>query len=140
MLHFSVKFPYGPDVMRIDTKRGRDALAPRREPYWQKLSRGRYLGIRKLTSGHAAWVARYRDDEGAQHYNALGELSEPFGFDQAKEVAESWMRNAEHGVSDRHDNGTRVTVAGACLAYVQTLQSEGRKKAAHDAQIGRAHV
>lgn len=121
--------------MRIDTRRGRDALAPRREPYWQKLSRGRYLGLRKLTSGHAAWVARYRDDEGAQHYSALGEASESFGFDQAKDAAESWMRNAEHGVSDRQDDGTRVTVAGACLVYVQALRSEGRKKAAHDAHL-----
>jgi integrase len=121
--------------MRIDTKRGRDALAPRREPYWQKLSRGRYLGIRKLTSGHAAWVARYRDDEGAQHYSALGEVSESLGFDQAKEVAESWMRSAEHGVSDRRNDGTRATVADTCLEYVRALQSEGRKKAAHDAHL-----
>jgi integrase len=122
-------------VARIDTKRGRDALAPRREPYWHKLSKGRYLGIRKLPSGHAAWIARYRDDEGTQHYNALGEVSDAFGFDEAKQAAETWMHNAERGVSDRHDDGRRVTVASACLAYVRSLRAEGRLSAAHDAHM-----
>jgi len=120
---------------RIDTKRGRDGLAPRREPYWHKLSKGRYLGIRKLASGRAAWIARYRDDEGAQRYYALGEVSDTFGFDQAKDAAETWMRNAERGVSDRHDDGSRVTVASACLAYIRALRSEGRQEAAHDAHM-----
>src|SRR6267142_631310 len=73
---------------RIDTKRGRDALAQRREPYWHKLSKGRYLGIRKLPSGRAAWIARYRDDEGGQRYSALGEVSEALGFDQATDAAD----------------------------------------------------
>ena len=122
-------------MARIDTKRGREALAPRREPYWQKLSKGRYLGIRKLPSGHAAWIARYRDDEGTQHYKALGEVSDAFGFDEAKQAAETWMRDAERGVSDRHDDGSRVTVASACLAYVRSLRAEGRLNAAHDAHM-----
>src|SRR6266403_257617 len=122
-------------MARIDTKRGRDSLAPRREPYWHKLSKGRYLGIRKLPTGRAAWIARYRDDEGAQRYSALGEVSDTLGFDQAKEAAEAWMRNAERGVSDRHDDGSRVTVASACLAYIRALRSEGRQQAAHDAHM-----
>jgi integrase len=122
-------------MARIDTKRGRDCLAPRREPYWHKLSKGRYLGIRKLPTGRAAWIARYRDDEGGQRYSALGEVSDTFGFDQAKEAAEAWMRNAERGVSDRHDDGSRVTVASACLAYIRALRSEGRQHAAHDAHM-----
>lgn len=62
-------------MVRIDTKRCRDALAARREPYWYKLSRGRYIGLRKLADGHGAWIARYRDEEGAQSYKALGEYS-----------------------------------------------------------------
>jgi integrase len=120
---------------RIDTKRGRDTLAPRREPYWHKLSRGRYLGLRKLSSGRAAWIARYRDDKGGQRYSALGEVSDAFAFDQAKDAAEAWMRNAERGVSDRLDDGSRVTVASACLAYIRALRSEGRQQAAHDAHM-----
>jgi integrase len=122
-------------VERIDTKRGREALAARREPYWQKLSKGRYLGIRKLPNGGAAWIARFRNDEGAQQYNALGEVTDVFGFDQAKDAAESWMRNAERGVSDRHEDGRRVTVESACLAYVRTRRAEGRLGAAHDAHM-----
>jgi integrase len=120
---------------RIDTKRGREGLTPRREPYWHKLSKGRYLGIRKLESGGAAWIARFRDDDGTQRYNALGEVTDTLGFDQAKEAAETWMRNAERGVSDHHDDGRRVTVASACLAYVRSLRAEGRMNAAHDAHM-----
>src|SRR2546429_2768213 len=114
---------------------GKRQPAPRREPYWHKLSKGRYLGIRKLPSGRAAWIARYRDDEGTQRYSALGEVTDALGFDQAKETAEAWMRNAERGVSDRHDDGSRVTVASACLAYIRALRSEGRQHAAHDAHM-----
>src|ERR1700730_10850476 len=120
---------------RIDTKRGREAFAPRREPYWHKLSRGRYLGIRKLPSGRAAWIARYRDDEGGQRYSALGEVVAAFGFGQAKDPDEACMRNAERGVSDRLDDGSPVTVASACLAYIRTLRSEARQEAAHDAHM-----
>lgn len=122
-------------MVRIDTKRGRDVLESRREPYWQKLTRGRYLGLRKLPNGGAAWIARYRDDRGAQHYKALGEVAESFDFDRAREAAESWIRDAEFGVSDRHDDGHLVTTASACRDYVRALRAEGRVGAAHDAHM-----
>lgn len=36
---------------RIDTKAGRAALAPRREPYWHKITSGKYIGARRLDDG-----------------------------------------------------------------------------------------
>jgi integrase len=122
-------------MARIDTRRGRDTLTPRAEPYWHKLARGRYLGFRKTASGGGAWIARLRDEQGTQRYQALGEISETFGFDQAKDAAEQWMRNAERGVTGRHDDGRRVTVGSACLSYVRSLRAEGRTNAAHDAHL-----
>ena len=122
-------------MARIDTKRGRDALAPRREPYFHKLSKGRYVGLRKLIDGSATWIARYRDDHGAQRYQSLGDLSETFDFDQAKEAAERWIGELERGVSDRHEDGRLITVASVCIGYVRTLRTEGRMNAAHDAHM-----
>lgn len=136
MIRFSVQFPYGFSGMnRIDTKRGGDGLRPRREPYWYKLSTGRYLGLRKLSDGHSSWVARIRAEEGGQSYRALGENTELFEFDQAKVAAETWFRDVERGVSGRNEDGTEATVRTACIAYVRALRKEGRAEAAHDAHM-----
>ena len=35
---------------RIDTVAGRDKLTPRREPYWHRISKGCYLGFRKMSA------------------------------------------------------------------------------------------
>jgi integrase len=122
-------------MVRIDTKRGRDALAPRREPYFHKLSKGRYIGLRKLSGGYATWITRYRDDHGAQHYQAIGDLSETFDFDQAKEAAERWIGELERGVTHREEDGRLITVASVCMEYVRALRAEGRMDAAHDAHM-----
>lgn len=51
------------EMVRIDTKRGRDGLQARREPYWYKLSRDRHLGLRKLSvRSVGSWIARFRDE------------------------------------------------------------------------------
>jgi hypothetical protein len=69
---------------RIDTKRGRDGLKGRREPYWYKLSRGRHLGLRKLeVASPGTWIAKYRDEAGKRFHESLGEYSDAFGFDEA---------------------------------------------------------
>ena len=121
---------------RIDTKRGREALAVRREPYWYKLARDRHVGLRKLTEGRpGCWVARFRDETGARQYQALGECTDLFDFDEAKVAAETWFRDLEQGIQARDDDGKPATVAMACMAYVRALRSEGRTDAAHDAHM-----
>jgi integrase len=122
--------------VRIDTKRGRDALEPRREPYWYKLARDRHLGLRKLhAESTGAWIARFRDEASERHYKSLGESSSTFDFDAAKVAAESWFRDQERGVRDRDDDGGPATVATACRAYVRSLRAEGRLATAHDAHM-----
>lgn len=137
LIRFSVYFPYGiSSLNRIDTKRGRDSLPSRREPYWYKLSKGRYLGLRKLPGGHASWIARIREEEGrGQSYKALGEIWDGFEFDQAKIAAENWFREVERGVSGRNDDGTKALVRDACIGYIRALRREGRMEAAQDAHM-----
>lgn len=123
-------------MARIDTKRGREALGIRREPYWYKLARDRHLGLRKLTEGSpGAWIARFRDESGARRYQALGECTEVFDFDEAKVVAETWFRDLEQGIESHDDDGKPTTIAMACMAYVRALRAEGRMDAAHDAHM-----
>ena len=57
----SVLFPYSKPTVatKIDTVSSRDRLKPRREPYWHRVSKGCYLGFRKMVStGHGNWIAR----------------------------------------------------------------------------------
>ena len=62
----------------LSRKRSRDRLAPRREPYWQRLDAGAYLGFRP---GTETWLARLRGLDRKQQHHALGEALE---FDEAK--------------------------------------------------------
>ena len=42
-------------------------LPPRREPYWAApLSRGRFVGLRKIDARRASWIARFRNEAGKQ--------------------------------------------------------------------------
>jgi integrase len=120
---------------RIDTKRGRDGLKGRREPYWYKLSRGRHLGLRKLEDASpGTWIAKYRDEAGKRLHESLGEYSEAFGFDEAKVAAEKWFAQCDGGGA-QHASGKAVDVRDACIAYVRAVRAEGRIATAHDAHM-----
>ena len=119
--------------VRLDTKTGRDDLTVRREPHWTKLSAGRYLGFRKLDVG-GTWIARYRTEDGAQKYKAIGELLPEFGFDQAKVAAEIWFRDLDRGVTGKTDDGKDATVATACTRYIVDRTKNKSAANAHDAK------
>ena len=57
--------------MDLGTVRDRDKLKPQREPYWQKLATGQYLGYRPSKIGKGGtWIARYYDaDAGKQSHD-----------------------------------------------------------------------
>lgn len=76
----------------LSTKKLRNALpsrtkngTPRDAPHWHRLAEGAYLGFRKSSE---TWLARWRDSEGIQQYEWLGEALE---FDDAKKKAEEWI-------------------------------------------------
>lgn len=103
-------------------------LAPRREPYWQRVSGvgGLYIGYRKLRDGSGTWIGRRYTDEKKQEYRALGVLAT---FDDAVKAAREWADASDKGVTE-HD----TTVTDACQAYVEHQKLNKSKAAADDAE------
>lgn len=97
----------------------------RREPYWQRLNEGAYVGFRR---GPDTWLARYRGRDGKQQWKPLGESLE---FDDAKKAAEEWLSQLA-GSPVRSTK--RDTVRAALEAYVADLKRHGRSDAATEAE------
>lgn len=131
----SSPFISNPMATRIDTVSARDRLPPRRDPYWQRISKGYYLGVRKMAKeSECTWLARAHDEaSGKQVYMTLGTLQELPShqrFDAAVKAAQAWFEHLGRGGS--HD--TSITVKTVCEEYVQALRASGRPDAAKDAE------
>ncbi len=111
-------------MANLSTKSARIRLKIRREPHWQRLQAGAYLGFRR---GPDTWIARFRGRDGGQQYNALGEALE---YDEAKKLAEAWLAQlAASPVRIRK----RGTVREALEGYMGWLTDQGRPRAAAEA-------
>jgi integrase len=108
----------------LSRKRERERLAVRREPYWQRLAEGVYVGFRR---GPDTWIARFRGRDGKQQYNSVGEHAE---FDDAKREAENWLSQIA-GAPMR--SVKRATIKAALEAYLIDLKRHGRTDAAKSA-------
>jgi site-specific recombinase XerD len=101
----------------------REALEPRRDPYFEGLGDGRSLGYRVMTKGTSAgsWMARiYRD--GKYDQNPLGdyaELEPRQRYRAARDDAEKWFAHLEGGGAVKSGS-----VADACHAYLAKLRDE----------------
>ncbi|WP_370178060.1 tyrosine-type recombinase/integrase [Alteriqipengyuania sp.] len=100
----------------------RDRLKCRREPYWQRLRIGCFLGYRpSKKDGPGTWIARAYDPV-ARRYQLralgdLGELTKKEMFAAAKREAERHAETVEAGGTLK----TRIeNVADACRAYAQS--------------------
>ncbi len=62
---------------QIQSKTARDKLEPRREPYFDRIRTGLYVGYRKLPQGEGSWIARRRNDDGKQEYHKLDVSGKP---------------------------------------------------------------
>jgi integrase len=106
-------------------KKDRKELPERREPHWQRLAEGAYLGFRR---GPDTWLARFRGKDGKQQYFAIGEALE---YDEAKARAEAWL-------SQLRDSPVRVTKRGtvreALETYLAYLRRQGRPDTATEAE------
>ena len=118
----------------ILTVSDRNALKPRREPYWEQLSRGKHLGYRKSskqTSG--TWIARYttpRTYKVVTH--PLGDfaaLPPSQRRDAAAEKARAWFKHINEGGTPESK-----TIEDACNHYVEHLSRTKGEKAAADAK------
>jgi integrase len=109
----------------LSRKRERERLSIRREPYWQRLTEGAYLGFRR---GPDTWLARFRGRDERQQYHALGEALE---YDDAKRKAEAWLKQLA-GSAVR--TVKRDTVKAALQSYLDDLREHGRTSAANETE------
>lgn len=118
----------------INTVAARAKLKPRREPYWHRISKGFYLGFRKMTATSAgSWVLRTTSEDNAKDtYKTLGdypELADHQRFDAA--MAEA-MKLVEHigkgGIT------TPKTIRDVCDNYVAHIRQTKTESAAKDVE------
>lgn len=118
----------------INTVTARSKLKPRREPYWHRISKGFYLGYRKMTSTSAGtWVVRVTSEDNTKDtYRTLGDfpdLQDHQRFDAAISEATKVVDHISKGGSI-----AAKTVADACANYVENQRDRKGEKAALDAQ------
>jgi integrase len=119
-------------AVHLDRVDFRGKLKPRRTPYWQRLTAGRYLGFRHLSARSCGnWLARLYDGQKKYLQCPLGDfdnLPEKQRFDAAKKAAEEWFSHLDLGGST-----AAATVKDACEAYVDNLKIENSEAASLDA-------
>lgn len=103
----------------------RKKLQARREPYWDRIEAGCFLGYRKLEEGAGTWIARWRAEDGGQKYHALGSIAT---YDDAAKAAREWFEQCQGGSTEV------VDVEEACKRYVTDRRSEKGDATAKDAE------
>ena len=114
----------------IDTKAKRDRLAKRREPYWHKLILGGFIGYRVGAKG-GSWIARFRGEDGKQHYKSLylpRHLPQN-EYDVAVGEAQKWFESQKQGFRAKPG-----TVQEAADNYIEYLELKKGKTAADNAR------
>ena len=118
--------------MSIQTVKQREALKPRREPYWDRLANGQHLGYRRTESG-GTWIAKLRDPAtGERSMKALGDLpgvDSKDQYDAAVKLARKWFEHIGHGGTNN-----KITFLDVCHQYVQELKDQGRTTTAQDTE------
>ncbi|RDS81012.1 tyrosine-type recombinase/integrase [Dyella psychrodurans] len=110
--------------MSLDTVKARENLSYRREPYWQKLAQGQFLGFRPSKRGKGGnWIARYYDpNTQKKELRTLGDFGHLLAserFSAASKEAREWFAHLSGGgVADS------LTVGDACDRY-----ADGRPEA-----------
>lgn len=107
----------------------RERLKARREPHWQRLRAGCFLGFRpSKRGGKGSWIARvYDEDVGKYQVKSLGDFGALPGnamFAAAKKEAEALAELVEAG-GEVH--AKVETVADACRAYAAVRPEAGER-------------
>jgi integrase len=122
---------------KIDTRSARARLFQRREPYWTVISEGCALGYRHGAKG-GTWIARFRGENGRQHYEALGAADDArdpdgltvFSFPQAQARARDWFKvKATEQAGDFIPLDRPYTVADAMADYLADYNRRSGKAA-----------
>jgi len=133
---------------KLDTRSARTKCEVRREPHWQKISPGCFIGYRRIVDG-GTWVARMRDAEGRQHYEALGAADDVrdadgltvLSFAQAQERARAWFASKARELAG-HAEPQRgpFTVATALEEYLAERERRGSKGVKKDRYAADARI
>jgi integrase len=133
---------------RLNTRSSRDNLPARREPYWTVIAEGCALGYRRGING-GTWVARFRDDTGRQHYEALGAADDArdaddlsvLSFPQAQARARDYFtRKAREAAGGFAPSSGPFTVADALTAYFERYVRRGGKALGHMQSTARTYI
>lgn len=114
-------------MSNITSRSARATLPHRREPYWARVAAGQYVGYRTSATGEGNWIARFRAEDGKQHYRSLGQFED---YDGAVVAARMHFEHVE-----RTDTPKVLTVAEVCRAYVAWLRAADRQATATDAEL-----
>lgn len=111
----------------------RERLKPRREPHWQRLMSGCFLGFRPSKRGGAGtWIARAYDEDIARYklksLGDFGSLAPRDRFAAAKNEAEEFAKIIEAG---GHSQIKIETVADACRHYAESKPDAGGRFERH---------
>lgn len=107
----------------------RERLKAQREPHWQRLRAGCFLGFRpSKRGGKGTWIARaYDEDSSKYRVKSLGDFGTLAGnqmFAAAKKDAEALAELIEAGGEVR---AKLETVADACREYAKTRDEAGQR-------------
>lgn len=131
---YSIRIPYRMKEaagMALDLSKvgERDRLKAQREPHWQRLRAGCFLGFRpSKRGGKGTWIARaYDEDTGKYRVKSLGD----FGTLPGNEMFAAAKKEAEK-LADLVEAGGQVhakieTVADACKEYAKTRPEAGHR-------------
>ena len=121
--------------VKLDTRSARSRIAERREPYWTVISAGCAIGYRRGAKG-GTWIGRLRDDDGRQHYEALGAADDArdadgltvFNFAQAQERARDFFKTTSRSLAgDAVATDGPFTVEMALDEYFADREHRGSK-------------
>ena len=133
---------------KLDSRSARVKLAQRPEPYWTVISEGCALGYRRGSKG-GIWIARFRDDNGKQHYEALGSSDDArdpdnltaFSFGQAQSKARDFFTcKIREIVGDFVPTDGPFTVADALAAYQVKYVRRGGKDVGRIESAARTYI
>jgi integrase len=133
---------------RLNTRSARSKLPTRHAPYWMVISAGCALGYRRGVNG-GAWIAKFRDDSGSRHQEAIGtadDARDPDGhsvlsFAQAQEKARAWfVQKARHAAGDAAPHDGPYTVADAISGYLTAYERRGGLAVYHARKAAETHI
>ena len=116
-------------AVNLKSKSSRDALKPKRNPYFHSLEKGLYVGYRRSSEGEGTWVARrLKEGTKAYEFRSLGTITGADAFKEAVKQTQTWATAVDLGASHKG-----VTVTKVCETYVAHQTNQKGKSSATDA-------